>query len=40
MHSWKSAVVHPLAAMQELYEQMLPTKLYSQGKTMRVNRTK
>ena len=33
MYSWRSVPTHTIAAKQELYQQMLPTKLYHQQKT-------
>ena len=33
MNSWRSVPTHSVAAMQELYQQLLPTKLYHQRKT-------
>ena len=33
MNSWRSLPTHTVAAMQELYQQMLPTKLYHKRKT-------
>ena len=33
MNSWRSVPTYSVAAMQELYQQMLPTKLYHQRKT-------
>ena len=33
MNNWRSVPNHTVATMQELYQQMLPTKLYHQRKT-------
>ena len=33
LSSWKSAPTHTIAAVQELYQQLLPTKLYYNRKT-------
>ena len=39
MNSWRSVPNHTVAALQELYQQMLPTKLYPQRKTSKGNGT-
>ena len=33
LSKWKSAPVHTVAGIYELYQQLLPTKLYHQSKT-------
>ena len=39
MNSWRSVPTHTVAALQELYQQMLPTKLYPHRKTGKGNGT-
>ena len=33
MNSWRSVLAHTVAAMQELYQQTLPTNLYNKRRT-------